>query len=46
MTIETEAGVKELTVYMQNGKVSSVKVDMGKPEFAPEKIPTRIQMTN
>ena len=44
MTIETEAGVKELTVYMQNGKVSSVKVDMGKPEFAPEKIPTRIQI--
>jgi carbamoyl-phosphate synthase large subunit len=44
MTIETEAGVKELTLYMQNGKVSSVKVDMGKPEFTPANIPTRIQI--
>ena len=44
ITIETEAGVKELHLYMQNGKVSSVKVDMGKPEFTPEKIPTRIPL--
>ncbi|MCR4627333.1 MAG: carbamoyl-phosphate synthase large subunit, partial [Treponema sp.] len=29
ITIETESGVKTLTLYKQNGKISSVTVDMG-----------------
>lgn len=43
ITIETAAGVKKLLCYKQNGKVSSVRVDMGKPEFTPESIPTKLQ---
>ena len=44
MTIETASGVKELTLYMQSGKVSSVMVDMGKPEFTPNLIPTTLKI--
>ncbi len=43
ITIETEAGVKTLVLYKQNGKVSSVTVDMGAPEFAPEALPAELK---
>ena len=43
LEIETAGGIKHLTAYKQSGKVSSVTVDMGCPEFAPESIPTRLQ---
>lgn len=43
LSIETASGIKELTVYKLNGKVSSVVVDMGKPEFEPEKLPTTLK---
>lgn len=39
ITIETLSGVKSLKLNKENGKVASVKVDMGKAELAPEKIP-------
>ena len=39
MTIETLSGIKNVTICQSNGKVSTVKVDMGKPEFSPSKIP-------
>ncbi|MBR2151837.1 MAG: carbamoyl-phosphate synthase large subunit [Clostridia bacterium] len=42
MAIETASGVKNLKVYTSNGKVSSVKVDIGMPEFAPENIPVNL----
>lgn len=42
ITIETPDGVKKLTVYKQGGKVSSVSVDMGLPEFRPKRIPTKL----
>lgn len=42
MTIETASGVKKLELHKQNGKVSSVTVDMGKPEFTPEALPTTL----
>ena len=43
ITIETEAGVKTLTLYKQNGKVSSVTVDMGEPYFKKEKVSVYIE---
>lgn len=43
ITIETAAGVKSLLCYKQDGKVSSVRVDMGKPEFEPAAIPARFE---
>ena len=43
ITIETEAGVKTLILYKQNGKVSSVTVDMGNPSFTPESLPSNLK---
>ena len=43
ITVETQNGVKNLTIYKLNGKVSAVSVDMGKSEFAPEKLPTTLE---
>ena len=37
--IETLAGVKMLKLFVQNGKVEKVKVDMGEPILEPNKIP-------
>ena len=42
ITIETGSGVKTLVLYKQNGKVTSVTVDMGKPLFSSEEIPTSL----
>jgi len=39
ITIETLSGVKSLELNKQSGKIASVKVDMGKAELSPEKIP-------
>ena len=39
VTIETLAGIKILKLNIENGKVSTVRVDMGEPILAPEKIP-------
>lgn len=39
ITIETLAGIKELKLNLENGKVETVSVDMGEPIFDPEKIP-------
>lgn len=38
-TIETRAGIKELELNLTNGKVESVRVNMGKPELSPARIP-------
>jgi carbamoyl-phosphate synthase large subunit len=42
MRIETMSGIRELDLFTRNGIVSSVKVDMGKAELRPEKIPVRL----
>ncbi len=42
MTIETLSGIKSLTLYLQNGKVDSVTVDMGAAELDPAKIPVKL----
>lgn len=39
ISIETLGGIKYLDLTVENGKVSLVKVDMGKPELEPSKIP-------
>lgn len=39
ISIETLAGIKYLDLTVENGKVTLVKVDMGKPELNPKKIP-------
>lgn len=39
ITIETLAGIKELTLFSNNGKVEKVKVNMGSPILEPKKIP-------
>ena len=39
ISIETASGVRHLVLYTRDGKVSSVSVDMGQPEFSPPLIP-------
>lgn len=39
MTIETGAGVKELKLYVSNKRVTSVQVNMGKPDFSTKALP-------
>ena len=42
LTVETASGVKHLKLYITNGKVSSVEVDMGKPSLDPKSLPCTI----
>lgn len=46
MTIETPVGLREIKLYTENGRVKSVKVMMGSPEFKSKKIPTNIPSDN
>ncbi|MDR1960910.1 MAG: carbamoyl-phosphate synthase large subunit [Gracilibacteraceae bacterium] len=39
MRVATNSGVKTLELYTQNGEVRYARVEMGRPEFAPERIP-------
>lgn len=39
ISVETLGGIKYLDLTVKNGKTELVKVDMGKPELAAEKIP-------
>jgi diaminopimelate epimerase len=41
MTIETDSGIKSLELKINDGEVSKVKVNMGKPELKPELIPIK-----
>lgn len=41
MTVETLSGIKTLKLQVEDGKVSSVCVDMGSPSMEIEKIPVR-----
>lgn len=43
ISIETKSGIKKLTIYKLNGKVSSVTIDMGKPQFTAKSLPTTLQ---
>jgi len=46
ITLETLAGIKILKLYLQNGLVDSVTVDMGPAELTPEKIPVKLDGDN
>ena len=39
ITVETGAGVLTLKLFVENGKVAQVRVDMGQPILAPAEIP-------
>ena len=41
ITIETLAGIKELKMHEENGRIKTVKVDMGEPVLEPDKIPVK-----
>lgn len=42
LTLETGAGLKYLTLHVENGKVNTVTVDMGEPRLTGAEIPTRL----
>ena len=42
MLIETESGVKELLLTIENGEVTAARVDMGPAALSPEKIPVAL----
>ena len=39
ISVESGAGIKCLTLYVENGKVAQVRVDMGEPILEPTQIP-------
>ncbi|MCH4015082.1 MAG: diaminopimelate epimerase [Solobacterium sp.] len=43
MSIETDVGVRTMHLFLRNGKVHSVTVDMGRPDFACENIPVKTE---
>lgn len=43
ISVETLAGIKYLDLTVEDGKVVLVKVDMGKPELCPMKIPVTME---
>ena len=45
ISLETEAGVKLLSLNLEEGKVTSVRVDMGEPILAPKQIPINLDET-
>ncbi len=42
MHIETLSGIREVRVYTRGGKVNSVTVDMGQPDFNPKNLPVKL----
>ena len=40
ITINTLSGIKVLDLFVKEGKIDTVRVDMGKASFSPEAIPT------
>lgn len=43
ITVDTLAGIKHLDLTVEEGKVSLVRVNMGEPILAPDKIPVRYE---
>ncbi|NLJ30925.1 MAG: diaminopimelate epimerase [Clostridiales bacterium] len=42
LSVDTMSGVKTLRLQVENGRVKSVTVDMGAPEFSPDRIPVSL----
>lgn len=45
-TLETLAGIREVTLFVQANQVQRVRVAMGKPELTPERIPMKAEGEN
>ena len=43
ISVETLGGIKYLDLTVEDGKVKLVKVDMGKPELEPERVPVKAE---
>ncbi len=43
VTVETLAGVIPTEVHIEDGKVTSARVNMGRPRFAPQEIPIALE---
>ena len=43
VTVETLAGVISTEVHLEGGKVTSARVNMGRPRFAPQEIPIALE---
>ena len=43
ISVETLGGIKYLDLTVEDGKVKLVKVDMGKPELEPAKVPVKAE---
>ncbi len=43
ITVDTLSGIKTLDLTVEDGKVTWVTVDMGKPSFVPEEIPVLVE---
>ena len=43
MTVETDSGIKKLYLYLRDGKVSYVSVDMGKADLSAKALPANIK---
>lgn len=41
LSVETASGIKRLRLFIRDGKVSSVTVDMGRADFRPAQVPVR-----
>ncbi len=44
LTVETGGGIKELELFIRNGRVSSVNVEMGKADFSAKALPCTLDM--
>ena len=42
LTVETDNGLKKLHLYVRNGQVYSVEVEVGTPDFRPDRVPTTL----
>lgn len=43
ITVETDAGIKTLELHIKDGKVDTVRVDMGAPVLAPDLVPVKFK---
>ncbi len=43
ISVETLGGIKYLDLYVEDGKVSKVRVNMGRPKLAPKDIPAKFE---
>ncbi len=42
LRLDTDAGVKEVQCFLQDGKVGAVRIDMGEPSLDPASLPCKI----